>query len=395
MEWNSIVSVDRRIKRRIGIVILVMLLAGCASAEPTPIPPTRAVLPTLTPTAIPPTHTPAAIAAASTPYELETGAGGEVSSTPDVQASGASDTETASPTETDAPRASDLLTQAVAQTQTAQPTMTPSLTPLIYLSPTATTTPTPTQTATITLTPSETITPTITPTPSATFTPTPDIGILGLLAVAAEEATILPLEMRVPPPTLTALALTQFAPTPIRPTNTPPPPAIACTYPPPPGLSLMLNADPQLFPSLGCPVGAPPNPVQNGGAWQFYERGAMVYVSAVSGIGQIYVLINDGRFRRFDDTFIQGIDPEIWSESAPLNLVTPARGFGKVWRNNPDVRTLLGWATVPETGGMLVEQRFVNGRAVALVARGETVVLVEDIGSLGVSGSWRVLPGTF
>ncbi len=374
-------------------LLLFLILASCGAPTPTLIMPTQAVLPTLTPTPIPPTHTPAAIAVVVTETEAPSAEPPSATTPPLITATAAA---VVSPTPS-APLASDLLTQAIAQTLTAQPTVTPSLTPLVYQSPTPTTTPTPTITPTITLTPSETITPTITPTPSNTPTLTPDVGILGLLAIVAQDATILPLEMRVPPPTLTARALTAAAPPPLLPSITPAPPSISCLYPPPSSLSLMLNSDPALLPALGCPLGTPPIPTPISGAWQFFERGAMVYVGApIPGlIGQIYVMINDGRFRRFDDTFVQGVDPEVGSESAPLNLVTPARGFGKVWRNNPDVRAALGWATVPEVGGALTEQRFERGRAVALVARGETAIFVEDGGTFGTLGAWRVLPGTF
>jgi hypothetical protein len=354
-------------------LIVALALAGCEGAPPTIVVPTEMVLPTLTPSPIPPTHTPAPIAAAPTEGEAPS--------------------ETPTQTSTDAPPL------------TASLTPTPSLTPLVYLSPTPTATASPTltpsntytPTLTATYTPSLTITPTITYTPSLTrlaplSSATPE-DVLGLLALLAEDATILPPEVRIPAPTLTLWARTAFAPT-VAPTPTVlAPPPLNCLYPPPGNLSLMLSSDPALLPALGCAQGAPPVAFQVSGAWQFFERGVMLYLAGAPG--HIYVLTNDTRFRRYDDTFVQGVDPESGGEVAPPGLVTPVRGFGKVWRSSPDVRNALGWAVVPETGGMLVQQNFERGRALFLPARGETILLVDDANSFGLVGSWRVLPGGF
>ncbi len=377
-------------KRIISACLISLLTAACSPSSPPLTPPTLAALPSLTPSDIPPTATPAPIAA------LPTDEPPTEEPPTDVPPTAAPPSET--PTPESGMRemlASEMLTVVIALTASAQP---PAPTPLVYEPPTPIT-PTPT------VTPSLTITPTITPTPSLTFTPsptlteTPDLGALGFLALDAEDATFLPVVLRIPLPTLTVWAATAQAqiaatlnPAPIAAPPTAQP-GIPCPFPPPPALSALLGRDPTLLPALGCPFGAPPVPTQIGGAWQFFERGAMVYLAGIPG--QIFVVTNDGRFRRFDDTFIQGVDPESGGASPPSGLIEPVRGFGKVWRTNPDVRMALGWGVVPETGGALTLSAFERGRAVALIARGETLVLVDDPGAIGFFGTWRVLPGIF
>jgi hypothetical protein len=262
------------------------------------------------------------------------------------------------------------------------------------MTPSTTPTAMPTVTPTPTFTPSLTITNTITPTFTLSPTPTVDAGLLGELARLGAQATILPLEQRFPPPTLTALALTALAliPTPTSPFAPPPSPgAVACLYPPPAGLASLFAADLGLQSQLGCPIGQPPAPVSVTTAAQVFERGAMAYVQDAQGY--IYSLSNDGRFRRFDDTFVAGVDPERGGESPPNGLLEPVRGFGEVWRNNPDVRSALGWATAAEIGATSTLQAFERGRVISLPQLSALLILIEDPG--GATGSWRLIPGSF
>src|SRR5690606_31559392 len=137
---------------------------------------------------------------------------------------------------------------------------------------------------------------------------------------------------------------------------------------------------------LGCPVGSEYRLVT---AVQMFERGGMLYISGQPGV--IYALYSDGRFQRFDDTFVEGVDPEHGSESPPVGLVAPIRGFLKVWQSNPPVRAALGWGITEELGNESRLLNFERGRMVYLPQRDQTVVLIEDPG--GVSGSWRMLQG--
>jgi len=90
----------------------------------------------------------------------------------------------------------------------------------------------------------------------------------------------------------------------------------------------------------------PYNTVVSNAAYEPFERGHMIWLG---GNRTIYVLYADGRFEAYTDNFREG-DPE--SDPAiipPTGLYQPIRGFGLVWRTNPNVRTGLGWATAPES----------------------------------------------
>ncbi len=355
------------------LLMSVGLLAACTTA-PTPvvIVPTLASLPTLEPSA---TAMPA------------------LTLTPSAS-------PTPAPTFTASPIPSD--------TATPPPTFTVTFTP----SPTGTNTPTEAPTATVT--PSLTITNTITPTPSPTFTASPELDSLGMLALLSERATVLPPEQLYNPPTLTAVAhaaetliaeryassLTPVVSTPaagLPVFGTPvfgtpqlatlPPALVTCALPPPGGLGAAFAADPTLTQLLGCPQGSS---YATTTAVQAFEHGTMIYVQSPSAI---YVLTLDGRFRRFDDTWVSGVDPEIGGETPPLGLIEPKRGFGKVWRLNLDVRGSLGWGVTDEQGASGSYQAFDHGRALFLPPRGDTILLIDDPG--GASGTWRSLPTSF
>ncbi|MEL7234809.1 MAG: hypothetical protein AAGK74_09955, partial [Chloroflexota bacterium] len=87
-------------------------------------------------------------------------------------------------------------------------------------------------------------------------------------------------------------------------------------------------------------------------AEQVFENGRMFWVQPVS---QIWVMVLDeegsGTWLRYEDTFEEGIDSETDPAIvAPEGLIQPERGFGKLWRTNPDIRESLGWAITPEFG---------------------------------------------
>ena len=86
-------------------------------------------------------------------------------------------------------------------------------------------------------------------------------------------------------------------------------------------------------------------------AEQVFENGRMFWIQPTE---QIWVMIitDEGRgdWRIFEDNFEEGdleFDPEI---VPPEGLEQPQRGFGKLWRENPDLRDALGWAVTPEFG---------------------------------------------
>lgn len=87
-------------------------------------------------------------------------------------------------------------------------------------------------------------------------------------------------------------------------------------------------------------------------AEQVFERGRMFWLQPVD---QIWVMVvtreGGGEWSVYQDTFEEG-QPETDPSIVPPNerLLQPMRGFGKLWRENPDVRAALGWAITPEFG---------------------------------------------
>lgn len=86
-------------------------------------------------------------------------------------------------------------------------------------------------------------------------------------------------------------------------------------------------------------------------AEQVFEGGRMFWLQPTQ---QIWVMIVEaegrGDWQIFEDTFEDGeseFDPEI---VPPEGMSQPERGFGKLWRENPDLREALGWAVTPEFG---------------------------------------------
>ncbi len=270
----------------------------------------------------------------------------------------------------------------VAQLPTLTPTSTsrPTLPPTFTLTPTDTDTPTPTLTATVSVTPSATITdtPTATPTETATFTPAPaDNDAISMLVELAAQATILPPDFLagVTPGALPAIT----------------PAAVTCQYAPPGGFNTVYASDAALAQQLGCPLGQPPLAASVSSAYQGFERGSMLWLQGAPNV--IYALSNSGRFRRFDDTFNPNADPFNGGETPPQGLLEPVRGFGKVWRQYPDVRSDLGWALADEAGASATIQHFERGQMVSLPQRGEIIVLIEDPG--GLTGAWRSFAGSY
>jgi hypothetical protein len=111
---------------------------------------------------------------------------------------------------------------------------------------------------------------------------------------------------------------------------------------------------------------------------------------------------NGGDWFCFNDTFQEGepeIDPSL---IPPEGMYQPRRGFGKLWRNNPEVRDRLGWALTPEfeltshytylAGGYMENGQYVPGpgehRLTTLY--NESISFFEgDIRGDCMGGTWR------
>lgn len=98
-------------------------------------------------------------------------------------------------------------------------------------------------------------------------------------------------------------------------------------------------------------------------AEQQFEEGWMFWLQPNR---QIWLLSVDETGKNiwsvYDDTFVEGdveFDPQI---VAPANRHQPVRGFGKLWRENLEVRQELGWALNPEVGHTTKYQYHQGGR---------------------------------
>jgi len=122
---------------------------------------------------------------------------------------------------------------------------------------------------------------------------------------------------------------------------------------------------------FGRPIDAA---AQSPGVLQTFERGRMYYATRQApdyvGAPIIYVLCgapergtipigHTGAFYR--DTWAEGQDPGGGPAPVP-GLFFPRRGFGKVWRENPDVQQCLGYATsAAEIAFPIAVQLFAGG----------------------------------
>lgn len=86
-------------------------------------------------------------------------------------------------------------------------------------------------------------------------------------------------------------------------------------------------------------------------AEEVFERGRMFYIQPLD---QIWVMVvsgeGEGEWSIYPDTFEEGdaeVDPSL---IPPEGMYQPERGFGKLWRENPEVREALGWGVTPEFG---------------------------------------------
>lgn len=155
----------------------------------------------------------------------------------------------------------------------------------------------------------------------------------------------------------------------------PPPPPPVCPIMPILGFGRVWNTYSAVRAKLGCPTEAEQP------TWAGEQTFVGGYMFWHGGQKYIYVLYNNGTWQGFEDTWTSA-EPE-WDPSIvpPPGYYQPKRGFGKVWRNNPSVRSALGWATIEEYGFFGSSQTFTGGRMLWSPARG-IYVLYND-------GTWQ------
>lgn len=105
---------------------------------------------------------------------------------------------------------------------------------------------------------------------------------------------------------------------------------------------------------FGCPL-APE--IGTALAAQNFERGRMFWRDT----RQIIIMSEAGQFWRVNDTWT---DDQAASDPAlvpPEGALQPMRGFGLVWRQNPELQNSLGWALGPEFVIASIWQEFEGG----------------------------------
>ncbi len=77
-----------------------------------------------------------------------------------------------------------------------------------------------------------------------------------------------------------------------------------------------------------------------------FEGGRAYWYKATAAYPQnlIYIIYNDGTWAVYDDTWNTSLPIDDPSIVPPAGRFQPVRGIGKVWREQPGVKTKLGWA---------------------------------------------------
>jgi hypothetical protein len=161
--------------------------------------------------------------------------------------------------------------------------------------------------------------------------------------------------------------------------------ATGCATVPGGTLGAVYQSDPSIAAAIGCPLSGAPTSVAS--AYQPFQNGVMIWIAA-PGQSLIYALYGNGTYQRFNDTFVEGVDPGSGGAVPPPGLQEPIRGFGKVWRENPSARDTLGWALTGESGGTAEFLAFERGEMVRVPQAGQTYILIT-----GAPGTWSARVG--
>lgn len=138
------------------------------------------------------------------------------------------------------------------------------------------------------------------------------------------------------------------------------------------------------YPTLALTLGAPRAaelPVQV--TRQTFERGTML---SRSDTREVFVLRTDGSWLLYRDSW-QEDEPLGDAGALPPGLLAPIQGFGKLWRQQADLRQSIGWATAAEQSLPGVTQELAGGR---VLDTGDHVIYV-----LFQDGRWQIFPDLF
>ncbi|MGI8586366.1 MAG: zf-HC2 domain-containing protein [Chloroflexia bacterium] len=286
----------------------------------------------------------------------------------------------APPTQQPAPTSVPAVPTAVPPTHTPLPAVT-TVVPTIHTPVPTATVPAPTpRPPTVTPHPESSPTPTVHVVPSATPThtgPTPTHTPEPAIATATPGP--------VPPclacPTYTPVVAPSATPA-AEPTSTPaagttPTTLSTCHYEVTGAFGKVYSSVEAVRDALGCPVGSAAS--LGASVTEPFQSGLMVW----NGDRKLIYVFDSSEmiWQSYPDTWEEG-DPSGGNETPPAGLFAPIRGFGKIWREQPNVRTRLGWATAPETASHATLQTFDRG-----------MMLLLDDGGVRVlysNGSWEL-----
>ncbi len=240
--------------------------------------------------------------------------------------------------------------------------------------------PAPTQAQTAPYNPAPPQAPTATPAPpTAAPQPTPEpapeptvapIATIPPTQRATQVPTLAPTTAPTVPPTVmpmaTAPALTATA-APPRPTAAPKLPFAVVG-----GFEQIYTRNGPVRERVGLPLAIE---TKVGGTYQRFEGGLMVWREDTA---TIYVLFagEPGIWYAFADGWTTGMEPG-GGDGPAAGQVKPQRGFGKVWREQPEVQKRLGYAlSADEIGTTLVIQPFEHGLMLWTTASGKPLISV-------------------
>jgi len=90
----------------------------------------------------------------------------------------------------------------------------------------------------------------------------------------------------------------------------------------------------------------------------------------------VYVLLDDGTYQRYDDTYNPGVDRPSGGPDAPPDLYQPQEYLGKVWRTIPGLIEGMGFGSGPEVLAETEMQLYVSGEVVAVPSVGGAFVFM-------------------
>jgi hypothetical protein len=111
-----------------------------------------------------------------------------------------------------------------------------------------------------------------------------------------------------------------------------------------------------------------------GATVQYFQHGFMIW-RADTGSITVYYDTQDGggHMQTYPSTAYGRLSDNRVRETPPRGMQRPIMGFGRVWGNMPNVRTLLGWATGGERGFLLTPISASGGSIVFNLPDGEWI----------------------